>query len=169
MTPLPPRANLDHLRKQAKKLLRRYRDGDRAAITRFARALPAAARRTDEEITALRLRLHDAQSCIAREYGFLSWADLSLHVEASAFVRSDQAAMVRRWLALAYDGDVTGTFEAAKPRVASRLLHDTPIFSRTLLWPVLPVAGRPYPARWQPIRAGCTAPTGRCSSHLWWQ
>jgi len=80
MKTLPPRANLDHLKKQAKTLLRLYRDADPAAIARFADSLPAAAHRSSQEITALRLRLHDAQSCIAREYGFASWADLSLHV-----------------------------------------------------------------------------------------
>lgn len=72
MKTLPPRANLDHLKRQAKTLLRLYRAGDPAATARFADSLPAAARRTSEEITALRLRLHDAQSCIAREYGFAS-------------------------------------------------------------------------------------------------
>ncbi len=90
MKTLPPKANLDHLKKQAKTLLRLYRAGDPAAISRFADSLPAAARRTSEEITALQLRLHDAQSCIAREYGFASWAALSLHVEARAFARSDR-------------------------------------------------------------------------------
>ncbi len=62
MKTLPPRANLDHLKKQAKTLLRLYRDGDPAAIARFADSLPTAAHRTPEEITALRLRLHDARS-----------------------------------------------------------------------------------------------------------
>ena len=46
MNTLPLRANLDHLRKQAKELLRLYRDGDPAAIARFANSLPAAAQRT---------------------------------------------------------------------------------------------------------------------------
>jgi ankyrin repeat protein len=124
MKTLPPRANLDHLKKQAKKLLRLYRDGDPAAITRFANGLPAAAHRTSEEITALRLRLHDAQSCIAREYGFASWSNLSLHVEADAFVRGDRMTLIRRWLMLAYGGDVTGNYDAARPRLAAHLLQE---------------------------------------------
>ncbi len=38
----------------------------------------------------------------------------------------DRAAIVRRWLALAYGGDVTGTVQAARPAVAARMLRDTP-------------------------------------------
>ncbi len=124
MKTLPPRANLDHLKKQAKTLLRLYRDGDPAAIARFAGGLPAAAHHTSEEIAALRLRLHDARSCIAREYGFASWTDLSLHVEAGAFARGDRATLIRRWLALAYGGDVTGNYDAARPRLAAHLLRE---------------------------------------------
>ena len=67
MKKLPPKANLDHLKKQAKELLRLYRNGDATALARFVHHLPAAAHRTDREVTALQLRLHDAQSCIARE------------------------------------------------------------------------------------------------------
>jgi hypothetical protein len=110
MKTLPLRANLDHLQKQAKTLLRRYRDCDQSAIARFAESLPAAANRNSEQAKALRLRLHDAQSCIAREYGFASWADLSLHVEAGAFAQGEQSSLVSRWLALAYGGEVTGNF-----------------------------------------------------------
>lgn len=126
MNKLPPRANLDHLKKQAKTLLRLYRDGDQAAIARFAASLPAAAHRTPEEITALRLHLHDAQSCIAREYGFPSWVNLSLHVEADAFAREDQTSAIYRWLCLVYGGDVTGSYDAARPRLAARLLEEQP-------------------------------------------
>ena len=126
MNTLPDRANLDHLRKQAKDLLRLSRAGDPAALAHFARFLPAASGRTEAEIAALGLRLHDAQSCVARQYGFPSWSELSLHVEAQAFARGDRATAVRRWLALAYGGDVAGSLAAARPSVAARMLRDTP-------------------------------------------
>jgi hypothetical protein len=124
MKKLPPKANLDHLKKQAKELLRLYRNGNATASARFAQNLPAAAHRTDSEVMALQLRLHDAQSCIAREYGFSSWADLTLYVETSAFAHHEQAVLIRRWLGLAYGGDVTGTYNAARPRVAVQLLRE---------------------------------------------
>jgi hypothetical protein len=126
MKKLPPKANLDHLKKQAKELLRLYRNGDATAIARFVHHLPAAANCTDSEVKALQLRLHDAQSCIAREYGFSSWANLSLYVETSAFAHHEQAVLIRRWLGLVYGGDVTGTYDAARPRVAVQLLREHP-------------------------------------------
>jgi hypothetical protein len=126
MNKLPRKANPDHLKKQAKELLRLYRNGDATAIARFVQHLPAAAHRTDSEVIALELRLHDAQSCIAREYGFSSWADLALYVETSAFAHQEHAVLIRRWLGLAYGGDVTGTYFGARPRVAAQLLHEHP-------------------------------------------
>jgi ankyrin repeat protein len=126
MSVLPPRADLDHLKKQAKLLLRLCRNGDPAAIERFAAHLPAAANRSADEISALQFRLHDAQSCVAREYGFPSWADLSLHVAAAAFARDHQGDHVRRWLALAYGGDVTGGYDSPKPGLAAHLWNQQP-------------------------------------------
>lgn len=126
MSALPPRADLDHLRKQAKSLLRQYRNGDPAAFERFAAHLPAAANRGADAISALSLKLHDAQSCVAREYGFPSWADLSLHVAAAAFARDHRSGDVRSWLALVYAGDVTGTDDGPKPRLAAHLLDQQP-------------------------------------------
>lgn len=126
MIPLPQIPNLDHLRKQAKDLLRRYRDGDAAAIARFAEHLPTAAGKAPSAIAAMGLRLADAQSCIARLYGFASWTELALHVEADAFARGDRATAIRRWLDLAYGGDATGNHDAARPRLAARLLADDP-------------------------------------------
>ncbi|MCO8626503.1 ankyrin repeat domain-containing protein [Burkholderia multivorans] len=126
MKKLPIQANLEHLKKQAKALLRLYRHRDAGAIARFIEHLPAAARRSPDEVVALDLRLHDAQSCLAREYGFASWADLCVFVETDAIARHERSRLVRRWLALAYGGDVTGSFDAARPRVAAQLLNEHP-------------------------------------------
>lgn len=131
---LPDRANLDHLKKQAKDLLRLYQSGDAGAFARFRDALPAAAGRSDRDIAALGLRLHDAQSCMARERGFGSWADLSRYVEEQAAARDDRASLVRRWLAQVYAGDVIGTFHRAAPLLAARRLAEQPDFT----------AGDPY-------------------------
>ncbi|CAB3757332.1 hypothetical protein LMG29660_03080 [Burkholderia puraquae] len=62
MKKLPPRAHPDHLKKQAKALLRLYRQGDADAVARFVRFLPAAANRTHDEALAL---------------GTLSWASVN--------------------------------------------------------------------------------------------
>ena len=78
---LPARPNLEQLKKQAKSLLHaaQARDGD--ALGRFA-ALPAFSGKSIDEIDATDLALHDAQSVIAREHGFLSWPALREEVEA---------------------------------------------------------------------------------------
>jgi hypothetical protein len=57
---LPPRPSLEHLRKQAKELLRRLRQDDPRAT------------------------LVDAQHALARDYGFPSWPRLKAHVESAA-------------------------------------------------------------------------------------
>ena len=81
MNTLSERSNIDHLRKQAKDLLRSYRRGDAPAFERLRAALPAARGKSDEALAAAQLRLHDMQSCIAREHGFASWTELKDGVE----------------------------------------------------------------------------------------
>jgi len=68
---LPPQANLEHLRNQAKSLLTSFRDGNPESIARVAVAIGANARQTSTG-----LRLSHAQFVIAREYGFASWTQL---------------------------------------------------------------------------------------------
>jgi hypothetical protein len=80
---LPVRANLEHLKAQAKDLLEAFRRQDAAAIERFRTSLPAARGHNAGEIATLSLALHDAQSVIAREYGFERWASLRAHVQAA--------------------------------------------------------------------------------------
>jgi len=126
MPQLPDRSNIDHLKKQAKDLIRCFRNRDPEAIARFRRALPAAAGRSDAEIASLDLRLHDAQSCVAREYGFVSWADLRRYIDARSGPRDDEAARVLRWLALVYSGELRGIIARPSPRVAARMLSENP-------------------------------------------
>jgi hypothetical protein len=136
MNRLPDRSNLDHLKKQAKDLIRSYRNRDPQAIAQFRQSLPAAAGRSDDAIVALELRLHDAQSCAARSSGFASWADRRAYVEADAGARADRAARTRRWLALVYSGEISSGVNRASPRVAVRMLVENPDL----------VAGDPYVA-----------------------
>jgi ankyrin repeat protein len=77
---LPERANLEHLKKQAKSLLHAARANDPAALHRF-QALPSFARISVAGLSTVNLALHDAQSVLAREYGFASWKELREHVE----------------------------------------------------------------------------------------
>jgi ankyrin repeat protein len=126
MKQLPDRPNLDNLKKQAKDLLSLCRRGDPTALARFRDALPAAAARNDREIAALDLRLHDAQSCVAREYGFPSWTDLKSFVVARGAASADRNQLALNWLRLVYAGDISGTTNKASPAAALRLLEEHP-------------------------------------------
>jgi hypothetical protein len=68
--PLPARASLEQLRKQAKDLLRACKDGDAAALSRILRHKPKATAPV----------LADAQFALAREHGFASWPKLTASV-----------------------------------------------------------------------------------------
>ncbi len=71
---LPPQANLEHLRKQAKKLLRDFQSGSGPAVEQI-RPLGSA-------FTPGGPRLADAQRAVARAYGFESWPKLKEHIES---------------------------------------------------------------------------------------
>ncbi|KAF1042170.1 MAG: hypothetical protein GAK35_02870 [Herbaspirillum frisingense] len=126
MKRIPPRPDIGQLKKQAKELLAGYRLGDPAALQRFRAFLPAARGKDDASLLARSLRLHDAQSCLAREYGFPSWADLQVFVLARRALAEDPALALRHWLRMVYACDVAGGNNGSRPAVALRLLEDDP-------------------------------------------
>jgi hypothetical protein len=126
MTRLPDRPDLGHLKKQAKDLLALYRRGAPEAIARFRDALPSARGKSDDAIGALGLRLHDAQSCLAREYGFTSWADLASFVAAHQAGYGDRDRGILTLVRLIYAGDIAGGTNRARPSVAVRILDERP-------------------------------------------
>lgn len=75
---LPERPSLEHLKKQAKDLLRAARAGEASAIARFA----AVSRDTKTPRDVVRaLTLASAQHSVALEYGFISWSSLKDEVQ----------------------------------------------------------------------------------------
>ena len=157
---LPPRPNAEQLRKRAKELLRALCAGDGDALHR--------ARATRFELPA-RLRLHDAQTVLAREYGFRSWRRLIAHVERVTLVglTLEQKAerFLKRLTAGAHSGaqrildmephvaavdifTAAATGEAA--RVAQVLRRDPSVVRAT--------AG---PRRWTPLLFACSSPLHR--------
>lgn len=79
-TPLPPQPHLDHLKKQAKCLLKAHRNGDLQACEPLRQHLPGFAEKPDDELLAAEITLHDAQHAIALQYGFANWTALSAAV-----------------------------------------------------------------------------------------
>jgi ankyrin repeat protein len=97
---LPARPNLEHLKKQARQLLRGILQADPSSSGRFHEA--------QVTLSASLARLAQAQLVIAREYGFDSWANLKAHVgvlsddpvEAlTAAIKANDAALARQVLA----------------------------------------------------------------------
>jgi len=78
---LPSNPSLDHLRHQAKDLIRDHAAHTLAAAQRLREFHPRFAGLTDAAIFNTRLTLSLAQLTIAREYGFLSWTRLKQHIE----------------------------------------------------------------------------------------
>src|SRR6516164_9500800 len=78
---LPSNPNLDHLKYQAKDLLKEHSARTPGVAQRIREFHPRFGGATDAEIFDGRLRLSDAQLAIAREYGFPSWARLKRHIE----------------------------------------------------------------------------------------
>lgn len=78
---LPPRPNLEHLRRQAKALLAAIQSGDADAIATIREHLPAANSMSEEQVRKTLFRLADAQSAVARKTGFAGWPQLGRHIE----------------------------------------------------------------------------------------
>jgi Ankyrin repeats (many copies) len=79
--PLPPNANLDHLKHQAKDLLRLHEERRPDVAQRIREFHPRFKNASDAQIFGADLKLSDAQLTIARESGFASWPRLKKHIE----------------------------------------------------------------------------------------
>ena len=88
---LPPRPNLEHLKKQAKDLLQAFRQGEPEAVEKFR---PLGGRMAAAGAAP---KLTDAQRLVAREYGFASWAKLKAHVESVAPANRRRSRSSSRW------------------------------------------------------------------------
>src|SRR5260370_31623851 len=78
---LPSNPNLDHLKYQAKDLLRDHAARNPGVAQRIREFHPRFDRTADDELFDAELSLSDAQLTIAREYGFPSWTRLKRHIE----------------------------------------------------------------------------------------
>jgi len=96
---LPERPNLVHLKKQAKRLLAMYRQGEAETVAEVAQF--------ERNPDAAKFGLQDAQRVLARAYGFSSWAKLKQHAEG---VNSDT------FIAAAEAGDVATVRKLAMER-----------------------------------------------------
>lgn len=98
---LPDHPSLEHLRKQAKELLREFHGGDAKAVERF-RAISSHFADSGQLDDAT---LADAQFVLAREYGFESWARLKQHIEVLPDPRLEPYARVAADIVLVCGSD----------------------------------------------------------------
>ncbi len=84
--------NLENLRKQAKLILRRHREGHFPVAAQIRAHLPRFAEMKDVEILATAFKLADAQEVVAREQGFASWKALKSGLESEPVKRLPPAA-----------------------------------------------------------------------------
>jgi len=114
--PLPSNPNLDHLKYQAKDLLKGHASRNPGVGQRLREFHPRFRNATDAEIFGAKLSLSDAQLAIAREAGFPSWPRMKRHIEKPTL--SDRLnlphheriedAVFRRAVDLLDAGDVAG-------------------------------------------------------------
>ena len=131
---LPSNPNLDHLKYQAKDLLREHKACTAGAAQRIREFHPHYGHATDAEIFGAPMKLSDAQLTIARESGFASWARLKTHIEKSTL--ADQLQLphheriedetFRRAVELVDAGDVAGLRAHLKQH--PNLVHQRVVF-----------------------------------------
>ncbi|MGH3294437.1 MAG: ankyrin repeat domain-containing protein [Trebonia sp.] len=149
MPDLPPRPDLDQLRRQARDLLRAARAGDPDATARI-RAVSSS------------LTLTSARLAIAREYGFPGWARLKTEAEARTRDLAEQAAAfceasIRDWTGRA------ARMLAATPEIAGYGLATAVVLGdadrvREAIGHDPAAATRPDPRTgWTPLHAACAS------------
>jgi Ankyrin repeats (3 copies) len=129
---LPSNPNLDHLKYQAKDLLKEHKARTPGAAQRIREFHPRYGRATDAEIFSGQLKLSDAQLTIARESGFPSWARLKTHIEKPTLADRLQLphheriedATFRRAVDLIDAGDVAGL----RAHLNQYLVHQNVVF-----------------------------------------
>jgi len=126
---LSPEPHLEHLKKQAKDLLKSHQRGEPEAIARAIDALPAFAGLTHEQAARAPFALHDAQSVIAREYGMKSWGALREEVARRRNVGPYPEALVRSLMGMPLPDEVV---EAMKDAWAEGQPADPATTARTL-------------------------------------
>jgi hypothetical protein len=100
MSQLPEKPSLEYLKKQAKDLLKDFRSNKTEVLGHIQKHLK-------DFSESSRFLLADAQTVIARDYGFPSWAKLKLHIE---------------------------TLEAKKPKTSARKLFIQDLVKQLLAW-----------------------------------
>ncbi|HEX4169460.1 MAG TPA: ankyrin repeat domain-containing protein, partial [Bryobacteraceae bacterium] len=134
VNPLPPNADLKHLKYQAKDLFKARTERHSQAAQRIREFHPRFKHATDAAIFDAKFSLTDAQLTVARERGFASWPKLKRRVEKPSpaddlclpFQERIQDPAFRRAVNLLDAGDVGGL--RAHLSVHPNLVHEHVVF-----------------------------------------
>ena len=83
---LPPKPNLEKLRKQAKALLKAHKSGD-IGVCETLKVIHRFNGLTQQEVLQSPVTLGDTQFAVALSYGFRDWEELRAHVEPMALIQ----------------------------------------------------------------------------------
>ena len=116
VSPLPPNANLDHLKHQARDLLKAHATHSPQIAHLIREFHPRFSKSTDAEIFTAPFKLSDAQLTVARRHGFASWPRMKQRIERPTLAdRLDlphheriEDQLFRRAVDLLDSGDVEG-------------------------------------------------------------
>jgi hypothetical protein len=117
---LPRNANLENLRKQAKRFRKDVLSGNSSAISRLVEFLPRFHTSNPSTADVAATTLSDAQLVIAREYGFPSWPKLRIAIETQQITVSGKSGQ-----------DKIGSLEAGQIEVPLVPMGDFVLFPGT--------------------------------------
>ncbi|MDR8390452.1 hypothetical protein NC796_04815 [Aliifodinibius sp. S!AR15-10] len=145
---LPSRPSLDHLKHQAKDLLKGWKAGKPESLARIREFHPEFSDKSEYEARHTRFLLSDAQLVIAREYGFKSWSKLKTHIKQpgsqnQAWYRTIYKRLKSlgvRMIAIPVLKDFRQAFESRDASAVRKLLQQHPIMRRIIDEPLFPFA-----------------------------
>lgn len=143
---LPSKPSLNHLKYQAKDLLKSWKKGDPESLARIREFHPKFTDKSGPEVRQTRFLLSDAQLVIAREYGFKNWLRLKAHVEqAGSQSQSWYRAIYRKLKALGIRTiaapvlkNFRQAFEAGDASAVRELFRQHPLMRKIIDEPLFP-------------------------------
>jgi len=90
---LPGRPHLDVPKREARDLLKQWRDASAEAFDRIRSRHPKLRAAENATIAAATFRLSDAQLIVAREYNFSSWVELKRRIESNPLAHQLEVAI----------------------------------------------------------------------------
>ena len=104
---LPPKPNLEQLKKQAKDLLKAHQNGDNSVCETFG-LVHRFADATAREILDSSVSLQEAQFALALAYGYKDWSALKAYVESTeterGSIKAESNATISEGLSTQLDG-----------------------------------------------------------------